>query len=90
MRAQLREIARTGHVDSREPSTMSDSSEEAWRRSTYCSTGSCVEVAILDSRIAVRDSKDKNGPMLVFNDSEWADFLRGACNGEFDFVPDHH
>jgi Domain of unknown function (DUF397) len=58
----------------------------AWRRSSYCATNSCVEVALLDGRIAVRDSKDRHGPVLRFSPAEWAAFIDGARNGEFDRV----
>lgn len=40
----------------------------AWRKSSYSgnSGGECVEVAELASGVAVRDSKDADGPHLVF------------------------
>jgi hypothetical protein len=34
--------------------------------------------------VAVRDSKDPNGPALVFTPQEWKAFLHGAGRGEFD------
>jgi Domain of unknown function (DUF397) len=61
-------------------------SSVGWRRSTYCANNSCVEVAFLDNQIAVRDSKDQNGPMLRFTQAEWTAFLDGARNGEFDVI----
>ena len=36
------------------------------------------------SGVAVRDSKDPNGPVLHYTDAEWRAFLHGARNGEFD------
>ena len=59
-------------------------SEPAWQRSSHCSSNSCVEIALLGTQAAVRDSKDKHGPMLVFTKAEWDAFLEGARNGEFD------
>ena len=49
-------------------------------------TGSnCVEVAFLsDGQVAVRNSRQPAGPALVFNAPEWAAFVGGAGNGEFD------
>jgi hypothetical protein len=61
-----------------------DSSIPQWRKSTYSSASGCVEVAFLEDQIAVRDSKDRNGPVLVFTLGEWAAFLSGVRSGEFD------
>jgi Domain of unknown function (DUF397) len=55
-----------------------------WRKSSYCTQGNCVEVAFLGSQVAVRDSKDKHGPVLLFTQAEWNAFLSGARDGEFD------
>ena len=45
----------------------------------------CVEVAFLDAGgIAVRDSKDRTGPALVFTPAEWDAFLGGVRDDEFD------
>lgn len=46
--------------------------------------GPCVEVANLGNAVAVRDSKDPDGPALIFTPGEWAAFLQGAKAGEFD------
>ena len=55
-----------------------------WRRSSYCANNSCVEVAILDNLVAVRDSKDPDGSILLFTQEEWTSFLNSARNGEFE------
>ena len=57
-----------------------------WRKaSKSTSNGQCVEVAHLDGgRVAVRDSKDPSGPVLVFTPGEWDAFLDSARRGEFD------
>lgn len=44
----------------------------------------CVEVARTPEAIHVRDSKDRQGPVLTFTPAEWAAFLDGAVKGEFD------
>ena len=44
----------------------------------------CVEVAFLDAAVAVRDSKDRSGPALVFTSAEWTAFVNSAKDGEFD------
>jgi len=46
----------------------------------------CVEAALSDDNIIVRDSKMKNGPTLMFQPSEWNAFLNGVKNGEFDLL----
>ncbi len=44
--------------------------------------GDCVEVAAV-SGVAVRDSKDPDGPSLWFSTAEWSAFLLGVLAGEF-------
>jgi hypothetical protein len=44
----------------------------------------CVEVAFLDTGVAVRDSKDRSGPTLMFTTAEWTAFVDSAKDGEFD------
>lgn len=63
---------------------MRESSRVEWRKSSFCSNGNCIEVAALGSRILVRDSKARNGPVLAFQPTEWVAFLEGARRGEFD------
>jgi hypothetical protein len=57
-----------------------------WHKSTYSAENGCVEVAFVDGHIAVRDSKDQHGPILVFTPVEWRAFLGGARAGEFDLT----
>ena len=57
-----------------EPGT--DLSRALWQKSTYSGgNGSCVEIADLGTAAAVRDSKDRNGPKLVFGADEWRTFV---------------
>jgi hypothetical protein len=46
--------------------------------------GSCVEAAICDCGVRVRDSKDQDGPVLTFTKQEWAAFTEGVRAGEFE------
>jgi Domain of unknown function (DUF397) len=59
-----------------------------WFKSSFSGTANgCVEVRITPgSEVAVRDTKDRTGPVLVFTPVEWAAFLAGARQGEFDLA----
>nr|WP_225918325.1 DUF397 domain-containing protein [Actinocatenispora comari] len=47
----------------------------AWRKSARSQTGgNCVEVADAGTAVAVRDSKDPDGSVLVVGPSAWAAF----------------
>jgi Domain of unknown function (DUF397) len=63
---------------------MQDLPAAAWRTSTLCDLNGCVEVALLGDRVAVRDAKDRAGPVLQFTAAEWEAFLGGVRQGEFD------
>jgi hypothetical protein len=55
-----------------------DLSQAIWRKSSYSSsTGqNCVEVAVnLPGVVAVRDSKNPNGPKLLVSPDVWRSFL---------------
>jgi hypothetical protein len=57
-----------------------------WFTSTYSNDqgGNCVEGARLPGRaMAVRDSKDPQGPALVFPAEAWNAFTAAARDGEF-------
>ena len=58
-----------------------------WRKSSHSNGNggnNCVEVAFLDSDVAVRDSKNPDGPDLLFTSVQWATFVAGAKGGQFD------
>lgn len=54
------------------------------RRSNGNGGNNCVEVAHLGTSVAIRDSKNPDGPALIFSPTSWAEFLNGAKAGEFD------
>jgi hypothetical protein len=58
-----------------------------WRKASLSGNngGNCVEVAVnVPGIIAVRDSKDREGPVLIFAPDEWRGFAAGVKGGEFD------
>ncbi|WP_329173608.1 DUF397 domain-containing protein [Streptomyces sp. NBC_01477] len=57
-----------------------------WRKSSYSGgdNGSCVEVADgVPGVMPVRDSKDPQGPALVFPAAAWVDFVADVKAGRF-------
>jgi hypothetical protein len=59
-----------------------------WRKSTRSiGNGQCVEAARLtDGHLAMRDSMDKSGPMIVLTQKGWRAFLDGIKGGDFNTV----
>ena len=49
-----------------------------WHKSSYSGTqGNCVEVTDnLDAVVAVRDSKNPDGPILLISFADWRSFVR--------------
>ncbi|HET9898254.1 MAG TPA: DUF397 domain-containing protein [Streptosporangiaceae bacterium] len=68
-----------------QPESQPDLTGATWRKSSYSGTsGNCVEVATnLPGLVAIRDSKDPEGPKLVVSVSEWQSFVAGVQAGEF-------
>lgn len=50
--------------------------EIAWRKSSASSNGGdCIEVAVRESFVLVRDSRDKQGVVLEVTPERWREFL---------------
>ena len=56
---------------------------EQWKKSPKSGTnsGSCVEVRRRDGTIQVRDSKDREGPVLTFDREGWKEFVHAVREG---------
>jgi hypothetical protein len=53
-----------------------------WHKSSYSSSNDgndCVEVATVPGTVRVRDSKDAEGPRLVFDSGAWKGFVEFAA-----------
>jgi hypothetical protein len=60
-----------------------DLAAAVWEKSAHSGSNGCVEVAFVEGNIALRDSKSKNGAVLVFTPREWKAFLDGVADGQF-------
>ncbi|MFF9241387.1 DUF397 domain-containing protein [Streptomyces sp. NPDC014801] len=62
--------------------------EARWMKSGHSNAeGNCVEVAALtEGGVAMRNSRDPDGPALIYTAAEVAAFLAGAKDGEFDHL----
>ena len=58
-----------------------------WQKSSFSGNGNnnCVEMAPLPTgEIAMRNSRDPNGPTLIYTRAEVEALIRGARSGDFD------
>jgi hypothetical protein len=61
----------------------------AWQKSRRSNAnGNCVELARLvdDTGVAVRNSRDPEGPVLIYTRDEIVAFVLGAKDGDFDHL----
>jgi hypothetical protein len=55
-----------------------------WRKSSYSSSGACVEVAPQRDVVLVRDTKNRQGTVLTFAKDDFRAFVAAITAGEFD------
>ncbi|WP_030754938.1 DUF397 domain-containing protein [Streptomyces griseus] len=55
----------------------------AWRKSSYSGDngGECIEIADLSAHVAVRDSKNPEGPAFLAGTAAFAAFVSAAAEG---------
>jgi Domain of unknown function (DUF397) len=63
---------------------MIENADPAWRKSSRCTNGTCVEVAKDGDDYLVRDSKYPETQPLRFEAAAWRDFVAGVRAGEFE------
>ena len=59
----------------------------AWRKSTASNSGACVEVAVIDGSVLVRDSMNQTGPILRLSPTGWDTLLARARVGDATRAP---
>jgi hypothetical protein len=65
----------------------SNSRQSPWRVAKASNAANCVQVRSEGDMITVGNTRFPDGPFLSYTYGEWAAFLDGAKNGEFDFSP---
>ncbi|MFD0856920.1 DUF397 domain-containing protein [Actinomadura adrarensis] len=63
-----------------------DPTATRWRKSSHSagSGGDCVEIADITQGIAIRDSKDPQGPHLIIHTTAWHSLAREIKTGIHD------
>jgi hypothetical protein len=64
------------------PSGVPQTAPPVWRRSSFCASGECVEVAELNGMILMRDS---GGHTLRYTTEEFRFLVRAIKADEYDF-----
>lgn len=55
-----------------------------WRRSSFCTDASCVEVSKSSGELHLRNSTHPDASAIRFSAEEFRDFVAGVKAGEFD------
>jgi hypothetical protein len=58
--------------------------QAAFRRSSFCGTSECIEVAQRNGVIVLRDSTQPRGSMLNYAPKDWRSFVRRIKAGRLD------
>lgn len=77
------------HVSTRSSTTGGNCVEVGWRTSSRSTNtgGNCVEVGPVgdaSARVAVRDSKDRDGGVFLVGAAQWTGFTTSLKHGRFD------
>jgi hypothetical protein len=55
-----------------------------WRKSTRSQDTNCLEVAVVDGGVLLRDTKNPDSLTLAIPADQWRAFVAGVKDGEFD------
>lgn len=68
------------------PEPAPDLSTATWRKSSRSQGGgqNCVEVAFIPGFVAIRDSKDPDGPALITSPGEFGELITRIKRGDLD------
>jgi hypothetical protein len=79
-------MSKTSRYETRNGMLTGDLPPVAWQKSSRSNpSGNCVELAMLPGgEIAMRNSRDPDGPALIYTSAEIAAFVQGAKEGDFD------
>ena len=58
--------------------------ELSWRVARKCNGGACVRVAAHGDEIVIGSSKHPDEPVIAYSRDEWAAFVEGVRQGDFD------
>ena len=64
--------------------TYEGAGQAAFRRSSFCGTGECIEVAQRNGVIVLRDSTQPQSRMLNYAPEDWRSFVGRIKAGRFD------
>jgi len=56
-----------------------------WRRARRCAGNNCIEVAKDGNRYLIRDSRAPDAAPLQIDGADWAAFVGGVRDGDFQF-----
>ncbi len=59
--------------------------ELVWQRSSACESGACVEVAITDNAVMIRNSANPDYILVTKSHTRWQEFLAAVKDGVLDF-----
>ena len=47
-----------------------------WRKSSFSANGDCIEVAIQNGSVLIRDTKNRSGGTISASSSAWQEFIQ--------------
>jgi Domain of unknown function (DUF397) len=55
--------------------------ELVWRRGVTCESGACIEVAITNCAVMVRNSVNPGDMLIIMSHAEWEEFVAAVKGG---------